>query len=640
MCSFNYHRQTFHPNCQGIPQGSQGRQDCLTSWRLCDQVSFTFQKWSSSIRLTLFIVITGLVACASVPVQNQSARKRVDVDSHVLLAEIAWSRQQFEEAVEHFLAGSSISEDPALAERTSLAAHQFNFDNIGLQAANRWLSLSPTDVRAYQFLGIFEFRSGNLERALELFTDLMSLGENKTAGFELIVEGLVNEEDTEGAMAVLSPIVEAHADIAAGRYGLAQMALRSGDFEKTLVNAELAATLAPDWVAAQLLYARTLLVAGRTEDALELARHFAQEQPTVAVRLQYAELLISAGHGNEAREMLHIILEENPGHTATVRALGFLSLAENDLETSRNFFNELRAEPRYRDEAFYYLGRIAENNENFLQAMRSYSRVTGGTNAVEAQLRAADLLFTRLGDSESALQHLKDFGVANPNYNTEMVVAGSEVLTRMGRIDDAMNLINKALEEDAEDEALHDARVQLYIAMAREAENQLNLDEAQALLRKGLRLYSEDTLLRYAQALIYQKQGRIRRAVSTLRDLTEENPNDAGLLNALGYLMTDQGRQHQEARAYIQKALAMEPDNPAIIDSMGWVLFRLGQYKAALGYLERAYRLFPDPEVAAHLVDAYWVENKKNQALKLLEEALQDNPNSPLLMEVEQRIQP
>ena len=564
----------------------------------------------------------------------------MDVDSHVLLAEIAWSRQQFEEAVEHFLAGSSISEDPALAERTSLAAHQLNFNDIGLQAANRWLSLSPTDVRAYQFLGIFEFRSGNLERALELFTDLMSLDENKTAGFELIVEGLVNEEDTEGAMAVLSPIVEAHADIAAGRYGLAQMALRSGDFEKTLVNAELAATLAPDWVAAQLLYARTLLVVGRTEDALELARHFAQEQPTVAVRLQYAELLISAGHGSEAREMLHSILEENPGHTATVRALGFLSLAENDLETSRNFFNELRAEPRYRDEAFYYLGRIAENNENFLQAMRSYSRVTGGTNAVEAQLRAANLLFTRLGDSESALQHLKDFGVANPNYNTEMVVAGSEVLARMGRIDDAMNLINKALKGDAEDEILHDAHVQLYIAMAREAENQLNLDEAQALLRKGLKLYSEDTSLRYAQALIYQKQGRIRRAVGTLRDLAEENPNDAGLLNALGYLMTDQGRQHQEARAYIQKALAMEPDNPAIIDSMGWVLFRLGQYKAALGYLERAYRLFPDPEIAAHLVDAYWVEDRKNQALKLLEEALQDNPDSPLLMEVERRIQP
>lgn len=607
---------------------------------LCDQVSFTFLKWSSSIRLTLLIVITGLVACASVPAQNQSARKRVDVDSHVLLAEIAWNRQQFEEAVGHYLAGSNISEDPALAERTSLAAHQFNLNNIGLQAANRWLNLSPTDPRAHQFLGIFEFRSGNLERTHELFTDLMSLDENKTAGLELIVEGLVNEEDTEDAMAVLGRVVGAHADIATGRYGLAQIALRSGDFEKTLINAELAATLAPDWVAAQLLYARTLLVVGRTEDALELAGHFAQEQPTVAVRLQYAELLISAGHGSEAREILHIILEENPGHTAAVRALGFLSLAENDLETSRNFFNELRAEPRYRNEAFYYLGRIAENNENFLQAMRSYSRVTEGVNAVEAQLRAANLLFTRLGDSESALQHLKDFGAANPNYNTEMVVAGSEVLARMGRIDDAMNLINKALEEDTEDEILHDARVQLYIAMAQKAENQLSLDEAQALLRKGLRLYSKNTSLRYAQALIYQKQGRIRRAINILRNLVEENPNDAGLLNALGYLIADQGRQHQEARAYIQKALAIEPDNPAIIDSMGWVLFRLGQYKAALDYLERAYRLFPDPEIAAHLVDVYWVENRKNQALKLLEEALQDNPDNPLLMEVKRRIQP
>lgn len=594
----------------------------------------------NSIRHTLVIAFACLVACAVAPTQNRSAQKRVDLDSHMLLAEIAWSRQQFEVAADHYLAGAIISDDTALAERATLVAHQFNLNDIGLQAANRWLNLSPGNTRAYQFFGIFELRSGNPKRTLQLFTALMNAADSQAAGLELVVEALANETDSDSAAAVLAPLVEAHVDLAVGHYGLARLALRSGNFEEALVNAELAANLRPDWVAAQLLLARTLLIAGHTDNALALAGHFAQQQPTLEVRLQYAELLVSAGHGDEARKMLHIILEENPGHTEAVRALGFLSLTENDLEASKTFFNELRTEPRYQNEAFYYLGRIAETNEQFLQAMRSYSRVTGGEKTVEAQLRAANLLFTRLGDSESALEHLREFGLANPNYNSEMMVARGEVLMRMDRAEDAMQLVNKVLEENADDEILHDARVQLYISLAQKAESQQNLDEAQALLKAGLDLYPRNTSLRYSQALIYQEQGRTRKSLNTLERLVQERPNDAGLLNALGYLMTDQGRRHEDARAYIQKALAMQPDNPAIIDSMGWVLFRLGDYKAALDYLERAYRLLPDPEIAAHLVDVHWAVGSNKQALELLESALESNPDNPHLMELRQRLRP
>jgi len=107
-----------------------------------------------------------------------------------------------------------------------------------------------------------------------------------------------------------------------------------------------------------------------------------------------------------------------------------------------------------------------------------------------------------------------------------------------------------------------------------------------------------------------------------------QNPDDAALLNALGYLLTDQFAKHAEARGYIQRALAMNPDSAAIIDSMGWVLYKLGDYRGALDYLERAYRLEPEPEIASHLVVTRWHLGQHDSARELLQEALNRAPTT------------
>ena len=111
-------------------------------------------------------------------------------------------------------------------------------------------------------------------------------------------------------------------------------------------------------------------------------------------------------------------------------------------------------------------------------------------------------------------------------------------------------------------------------------------------------------------------------------------------MNALGYLLTDQFARHEEARGYIQKALAMNPDSPAIIDSMGWVLYKLGDFRAALDYLERAYRLEQDPEIAAHLIDVRWALGEREQALELLRTSLEKTPDDKHLREVSGRLTP
>ena len=123
-----------------------------------------------------------------------------------------------------------------------------------------------------------------------------------------------------------------------------------------------------------------------------------------------------------------------------------------------------------------------------------------------------------------------------------------------------------------------------------------------------------------------------------MESLVNDHPDDARLLNALGYLLTDQMDRHVEAQGYLQKALATEPDNPAIIDSMGWVLFKLEEYKEALDYLERAFEMFPDPEVAAHIVDVQWALGNKEQAQEIFQKSLEQHPDSPHLQELGQRL--
>ena len=576
-----------------------------------------------------------LGACAATgPVSNP----RMDLDSHLLLAEIAREREQFGEAVAHYLEAALISENPQLAELTAELAQQTDLPGIGLRAAQRWLALNAEANLAHLYMGIFRVRLGRLDQALADFGAFVAGAESAAAAVARGIEALAGESDADGATSVVRGLVEANPDIAEGHYGLARLALRRGDYDAVLAHSELAAQLSPDWVEARMLYARSLLLTGSDENGLALARQLAADEPRLEVRLQFAELLLSSGATEEARELLDEIMAESPGLTEAARALAFLTLSDGDLDESRERFNEIRTDPRFRDEAFYYLGRIAEMQEEHLQAMRHYSRVVDGANAVDAQLRVAQLLYVDLEDPDGALRHLREFGNANPQYVTDMLLGQGEILVRLGRETEAVQLLVEELQHSPDEERLHDANVQLHLILAQDAVEEERYGEADRVLNRALNSYPGNPSVRYAKALLFQERGRLRRSAAELERLVEDFPEDAGFLNALGYLLTDELGRHDEALPLLRRALAAEPDNPAIIDSMGWVLFHLGELESALDYLERAFALFPDPEVAAHIVDTHWALGNRDQAMQLLNESLQEHADSEHLLEVRRRL--
>ena len=588
-------------------------------------------------RLLPLAVLLG--ACATAPTVD-GVDRQVEVDSHLLRGDIALERQDFQTAAQEFLAASALSTEPGPAERATRIAHELELTEQGLTAGARWRELAPDDERPAWYLGIFETRANRVPRAIVEFTRFIRAVPDQRTGFALVLEALGDEPYPATATRIMRSLNQTFPNVPTGQYALARLALRSGDFELALENAEAASRSNPEWVDAQLLYARTLLVTGRTDDSLEIGAELAQRHDEVEVQLQYAELLLSAGQPREAEMRLNDILAANPGLPEATRALAFLAMTEQRAEDAKRYFNDLRGEPNYRSEAFYYLGRLAETERDFLQATRSYARVTEGTHAVEAQLRTARILYGEQNDSEGAIRHLRDFGAANPRFTTDMLLAQAQLLLQMQQPEEATRIVNEALASSPDDPALHAADAQLYVIRVQDVVARGALDDAEALLNEGLERYPDNSSLRYSLALLYEDQNRNRKALDVLESLAEENPSDASILNAYGYLLTDRFDRHDEARDYIERALALSPDSAAIIDSMGWVLFKLGDYRAALDYLERAYRLEQDPEIAAHLVDVRWQLGERDSALQLLRQSLAANPDSRHLREVDERLSP
>jgi tetratricopeptide (TPR) repeat protein len=592
------------------------------------------------MKRALLLILTATVAAPAVGQTIDLSAPEVEVDSHLLLGEIAVDRRDLATAANEFLAAAMLAETPGPAERATRIAHELELTEAGLQAALRWRELAPEDERPAWYLGVFETRSNRIPRAIAEFeTFIRSLDEVRT-GFALVLEALGDEPYTDRATAIMQALNTTFPDVPAGQYALARLALRSGDFELALANAEAASESDPDWIEAQLLYARTLLVTGRSERSLTIAAELAERHDEVEVQLQYAELLLSAGKPREAEARLNEILAENPGLPEATRALAFLAMTEERIEEAKRYFNDLRAEPNYRSEAFYYLGRLAETERDFLQATRSYARVTEGTHAVEAQLRTARIMFAEQNDREAAVRHLRDFGEANPRFATDMLVAQAQLLLQMGQPEEAMRLFEPALAERPDDPALHAAHAQLYVIQVQGLVERGALDDAETLLEEGLERYRDNVSLRYSLALLYEDQDRNRKALEVLKALAEEHPDDAAILNAYGYLLTDEFGRHEQARDYIERALALNPDSAAIIDSMGWVLFKLGEHEAARDYLERAYRLEQEAEIAAHLVDVRWQLGERDSALELLRASLEADPDSPHLRELTDRLAP
>jgi tetratricopeptide (TPR) repeat protein len=342
--------------------------------------------------------------------------------------------------------------------------------------------------------------------------------------------------------------------------------------------------------------ARARIMSGDADGPLAQARETVDRDATPANRLDYALLLMTAQRDPTAIQQLEI-LTHNPEYApVALRFLGLVELQQGHLDAATSRFADLVRANKFLDDAFYYLGLIADRHDDPEHALRLYAQVQSGENALPALLRASTIL-EKHGAAAAAEDLLDRLVEDEPQHAPEILAARARMYADAG--DSARGI---------------------------------------SVLARGILEYPDSVDLRYAMASMYEEQGRIPDALHELTDLAKARPDDPAALNALGFTLADHSRDLKRARQLIERAYAAAPKNAAILDSLGWVMFRQGHSAEAETYLRAAYADDRGGDIAAHLGEVLWQTGRPADAERIWSEARAVDGDNRLLKTTRQRL--
>jgi len=518
----------------------------------------------------------------------------------VLLGEIAGQRGQLDVSGASYLEAARQSNDPRIAERALKISVYAKKPQLALQAARRWVELAPENPEARQSLAVLALRTDNQQEALQQFEYLLQQSEGEGSDpYQPLLALLAREPDQQRALEVMKQLVALHPQDPEAHFAYARLAVHAKNQPLAEQEVERSLQLRPDWTQALILQTQLHLEQGRGELARQQLYAALQRQPEDAdLRLAYARLLVDLDNFDAARAEYSTLLKQQPDNGQVLYSLALLALEANQLEEAQVFFEKLVALDYQTQQAYYYLGAIAEEQHNRSRALQWYQKVEQGDHWIEVQIRIARLE-AQGGDVEAARERLRKLRLGQPAQAQRLFLVEGDILTQLRRYQEAYTLYSQYLETQPDDPEI------LY-ARALTAENLDQLDEAERDFRKVL----------------------------------QQDPDNARTLNALGYTLADRTGRYEEALVYVQKAFAQTPDDPAVIDSMGWVLYRLGRLQEARDHLQKAYDMTGDSEIGAHLGEVMWTMGDKSAARAVWDKARRDAPDNAVLEETLRRLSP
>ena len=547
----------------------------------------------------LWVVTALTLFCPIAFADDEEARS--EAAAHLLQAELALQGSEFLEAAREYRKAAQISESVDIARQATRVGYSFGFNDEALLAAKRWLELDEGSDEALLFVAQLQLRLGDQRSARRNFKKLVERGDEEADARLLSLVQVLSEENAEDADKVMRWLTKPYKDSAYAQYATAVMAMQAGDTDYAEERALRAIELDPDWIKAKLLYARTMLIAGKQDEAIEYTARLIGDDPDPDpdARMELALMMMSAGRDDDALSQINQILLEQPSRADALRMMAIINFRLENLDAAWADFQDLLASGRFTMDALYYLARIADIREEHERAVRLYTQVKSGPNAVLSQRRASALIAYEMEDPQKALQQLEEFGNSSPGYAIDMVLARAQLLASLERYDEALDYYDK------------------YV---------------------GFRQDDESAMLGRAELLL--RMDRLDDAIEQYRAAAKRWPDSAMSLNALGYTLADRTDKYREAEKLIRKALEYDPDSPAIIDSLGWVLFKQGEYEPALAELQRAYEKLDDHEVAAHIVEVLVALDRRDEALEVLVDAESRHTDSELLQDVRDRYFP
>jgi predicted Zn-dependent protease len=514
----------------------------------------------------------------------------------LLSAEIAFQRGDWQTAYVTTLSVAQQTRDPRLARRAAEIALSAKQADEALSAVRLWRGLAPNSDEAAQYYLSFVILGDNLAEAKPILEQRLKEARPQTRGllaFQM-QRLLARAKDKAAAFSLLEEVLAPYHEMPEAHLALAQAAFATGDNARAQQEAQAALKAKPDSELAMLTLAQ--VTPDRAEAGKRLAAFIAKYPKSHEVRLAYARMLVEDKQYAKARSEFEAMLKDQPQDLTSLYALGVLGVQTNDLAAAEKYLttylNVLAAKPdEERDpaQALLLLAQIAEERKDTEGALKWLSQIEPGEAYLNAQLKRAQVIAKR-GDIAGARKLLHELNVAGEREQSQVIIAEGQIL------------------RDA---------------------NQL--PEALKVLQAGLQQFPNNTDLLYDYAMVAEKSSQWNVMESALRKIMELAPENQHAYNALGYSLAERNVRLEEAFTLIDKALKLAPDDPFIMDSMGWVQFRLGHLKEAEGVLRRAYELRPDVEIAAHLGEVLWVNGQKDDAQKLWRDARTKDPQNDTL---------
>lgn len=524
-----------------------------------------------------------------------------DILYKLLVAEIAGQRNRLDLAVENYLDLARTTRDPDIVSRATRIAVYARDDASAKEAAYLWVELDPENSDAHQVLAVMAVREGDTAKALE-HLEIIIKSNGQGVGLNqrlwMVANFLSREKDKEQVKLILEELMAEHQDDPEILLAYAQVLTRMSELSRARDVLEQVLALVPENNDAAMTYVSVLNQLGQEGEALAwLESALKKNKDDFTLRIFYARILTDLQRFDEARRQFEILTVQDPGNPDVLFSLGLLYLQSSRLDDAEGYFIRLSETKGHEDDASYYLGRIAEEKEDLKKAADWYRGVSSGKNYFDAQMRIG-MLLGKQNKIEEARLHLAEIQTQNDREKSILIQAEAEMLAEARRFQDAMDVYDKALQ-------------------------------------KG---YDEDLL--YSRAMLAEKMDRLDVLEMDLRAILDKDPKNSQALNALGYTLADRTDRYDEAYDLIERALEISPNDFFVLDSMGWILYRLGRLDEAIEFLNKALSVKNDPEIAAHLGEVLWVKGDKEAAQAIWDTALRETPNDDRLRKVINRLNP
>ena len=529
--------------------------------------------------------------------QADGGAAKVDAMFEYLVAEIASQRGDTEGAVSVYERLARELKDPQIAKRAVETAIRARAFGPALESATLLLELDPESALAREIMSALLANDADLDKARDTLARILEKTANRGPIIMQLAHLLGKFPDkaavlaTTRAVTVRYPVVESH-------YAVGVAAILAGQVDVALTEADAALEMNPAWEPGAILKAQVLRKSAPAEVIPFYQKFVAANPGAQDVRMQLGRELAAERRLAEARDQFREAEKLSQDDFQASYAIGLLSLQLEDYADTQVEFNKALKQG-YREPTSIYLGlgQAAEGLRHFDEAIEWYQKVDQG-DWVRAQLKIATLIARQQG-----------------------LAAGREYLRRIEprSTDDSIQVIQ------VEAQLLRDAK---------------EWQQTYEMLSEAVAKYPDSYELLYDRAMAAERVDKIDVLEADLRKVIKMKPDYAHAYNALGYTLVEKTNRLVEAKDLIEKAYKLAPDDPFILDSLGWVNFRMGQVGEALKHLQSAYSAKPDPEIAAHLGEVLWSKGKHDEAQKIWRAALTENPNHETLLAVMQKHRP